>query len=163
MHPLDEARLKLFVLPTDLDIAGHINNGRYLSLLDLVRFDLMDRVGLVTVARRLKAWPVLGAITVRYRRELRLWQPFTITARILCWDEKSVYFEHRFIDRDGVVACHALARGLLRDRKGALPVSSLLAELGHALDSPDWPDAVRQWAAAEAAQRAITTPPDADT
>ena len=39
----DTASLPLKVLPTDIDIAMHVNNGMYFSLMDLGRFDLMAR------------------------------------------------------------------------------------------------------------------------
>ena len=39
-------RIRLTTLPTDLDILRHMNNGRYLSLFDLGRWDLLIRTGL---------------------------------------------------------------------------------------------------------------------
>ncbi|KAG1647621.1 hypothetical protein GQR58_030448 [Nymphon striatum] len=42
---MDETRMHLHVLPTDLDIAVHMNNGRYLTLADLGRWDMMIRNG----------------------------------------------------------------------------------------------------------------------
>ena len=38
----DVGRIRLRVLPTDLDVLGHMNNGVYLSIFDLGRFDLLD-------------------------------------------------------------------------------------------------------------------------
>ena len=35
------------VWPNDLDTNAHMNNGRYLTLMDLGRFDLMTQCGLV--------------------------------------------------------------------------------------------------------------------
>ena len=40
------ARIRLTTLPTDIDILRHMNNGRYLSLFDLGRWDLLIRTGL---------------------------------------------------------------------------------------------------------------------
>ncbi len=34
------------VLPTDLDVLGHMNNGVYLSIMDLGRMDLLQRSGI---------------------------------------------------------------------------------------------------------------------
>ena len=41
----DVGRLRLRVLPNDTDILRHVNNGIYLSLMDLGRMDLMIRSG----------------------------------------------------------------------------------------------------------------------
>ena len=39
-------RIRLRTLPTDIDLLGHMNNGRYASLFDLGRFDLLTRTGI---------------------------------------------------------------------------------------------------------------------
>ena len=43
---LDESVLNLVVWPTDLDLNLHMNNGRYLSVMDLGRIDHVARTGL---------------------------------------------------------------------------------------------------------------------
>ena len=42
----DTAVTAFRVAPTDLDVLGHMNNGRYASLFDLGRFDLLVRTGI---------------------------------------------------------------------------------------------------------------------
>src|SRR5699024_7008731 len=45
--PLDAvSRIRLTTLPTDIDVLRHMNNGRYLSLFDLGRWDMTTRTGL---------------------------------------------------------------------------------------------------------------------
>ena len=41
----DVSRSRFRVWPTDLDILNHMNNGKYLSVMDIGRFDLMQRNG----------------------------------------------------------------------------------------------------------------------
>lgn len=43
--PLGPCRTPFRVWPTDLDILRHVNNGVYLSLMDLARVDLLSRAG----------------------------------------------------------------------------------------------------------------------
>ena len=50
LDPLDESVLKFRVWPTDLDVNFHMNNGRYLTIMDLGRVDLMLRTGLGKMA-----------------------------------------------------------------------------------------------------------------
>jgi hypothetical protein len=44
---------------------------------------------------------VVGAQSVRFRRELSLWQQYSIETRLLCWDDRAFYLEHRFVTIDG--------------------------------------------------------------
>jgi hypothetical protein len=64
----DGSSLPLRVLPTDIDIAMHVNNGMYLSLMDLGRFDLMVRSGVWKRMRRRGWGPVVAAETVTRSR-----------------------------------------------------------------------------------------------
>ena len=41
----DTCRTEFWVQPLDLDLNLHMNNGRYLSIMDLGRFDLMLKAG----------------------------------------------------------------------------------------------------------------------
>ena len=43
---------------------------------------------------------VVGAQTVRYRRELSFGHVYTMRSRLLCWDERAFYVEHRFVTKD---------------------------------------------------------------
>lgn len=63
--------LPMRVWPTDLDVQMHMNNGRYLSLMDLGRIDLLVRSGFWAEARRRGWFPLVGASAIEYRRPLR--------------------------------------------------------------------------------------------
>ena len=64
----DTSSLPLRVLPTDIDIAMHVNNGMYLSLMDLGRFDLMARSGTWKAMRRRGWTPVAAAVAGVHHR-----------------------------------------------------------------------------------------------
>ena len=137
IHPVAEAsRLSLMVLPNDLDVSLHMNNGRYWTLMDLGRTDLMIRSGLLSAIRRHGWAPIVSAGKIRFRRELRLWRRFRLETRIVAWSEAWVVIEHRFVTRgrDGgeILSAVALVRAGLYDRraKAFVPVARLLAEVG---------------------------------
>jgi len=70
LAPTDVSRVPFRVLPNDLDLQKHMNNGVYLSIMDLGRMDLMVRSG---VWRELSArgyYPVVVSSTITYRRSL---------------------------------------------------------------------------------------------
>lgn len=143
------------VLPNDLDLNLHMNNGRYLSIMDLGRFDLIQRSGLLKRMTKERAIPVLSAAQVRYRMQLKLWEPYKLESRLICWDEKWVYVEQRFIKRKGrragQVAAIAIFKGAFanRDGKGTVPTEELLKKVGMNEKSPEFPDYVQEWIAAE--------------
>ncbi len=43
---------------------------------------------------------MVGSQTVRFRREMSLGQKYVLQTRLLCWDERAFYVEHRFITKD---------------------------------------------------------------
>ena len=45
IEPTAVSRVRVRTLPTDIDLLKHMNNGRYGSLFDLGRFDLLIRTG----------------------------------------------------------------------------------------------------------------------
>ncbi len=136
------SRLNFRVLPTDLDTSAHLNNGRYLTLMDLGRLDIVVRSGLWRAVLRHKWTPVASAIKIRFRRELRLFQRFEIATRIVAWDATSVVMEQQFIFKDGPrseqIAAHALFKGGLYDRALSrfVPIERLMSEVGFQAESP---------------------------
>jgi acyl-CoA thioesterase FadM len=145
---LGELRLRFRVWPNDLDTNGHMNNGRYLTLLDLGRLDLLLRMGAVGPALRNKWYPVLAACQVRFRKPLNLFQEFEIVTRIAGWDEKWIYIDQKMM-RGGRTVMHAFLKGVFTGGKGSVPITSLLKEMGNTEVSPPLPPAFSAWLAAE--------------
>lgn len=133
--PLAEARLPYRVLPNDLDFNLHMNNARYLSLMDLGRVDLLNRLGLLRYAFRGHWVPVLGAVRIRYVRPLRFWQRYDLVTRIAGWDAKWFYLEQRF-EAEGRLIAVAQVKGLLRGPGGSIPTDEVLARVGVGLPAP---------------------------
>jgi acyl-CoA thioesterase FadM len=132
-------RISLRVWPNDLDINFHVNNGRYLALADLGRIDWFVRAGLMGVARRQKALPVVGDAIAKFRRDLKLFQAFEIHTRLIGWDHKWGFIEHRFVRKSRVLGVVAI-RGVFRGSGGSIDPGVFLAGLGRAEPSPILPD-----------------------
>jgi acyl-CoA thioesterase FadM len=134
--PSEVSRLGFRVWPHDLDPSWHMNNGRYLTIMDLGRFDVMARSGLLRAAMRHRWTPIASGIQIRYRRELRLFQTFRLETRLLWWDKHLVVMEQRFVitsgPHAGQVAAHALFKGGLYDRaeRRFVAVARLMTETG---------------------------------
>ena len=135
LKPTDISHLRLRVWPHDLDFNLHMTNSRYFAIMDLGRLDLILRAGIWRLMHKHRLAAVLGARVVRYRRELKPFEPFTLQTRLLGWDEAWVYLEQTMHGREGL-ACIAIQRaGFIRT--GKLTPPSELA-LGPPQPLPAW-------------------------
>jgi acyl-CoA thioesterase FadM len=131
--------VKLRIWPNDLDFNFHLNNGRYLSLADIGRLHWFWRTGILRAAMRLKTFPVLSGTLTRFRRDLKLLQSVEIHTRILGWDSKWGFIEHRFV-RGGRVMGLVAVRGAFKGPEGILQPSRILESGGYSEASPPLPD-----------------------
>lgn len=120
-------------MPTDIDLLGHMNNGRYGSLFDLGRFDLLIRTGMWDLISERGWYAVVASETITFRKSLQLWQRFTIESRLYGHDEKSVYLMHRAVVKGEIYAEMLVRARFLRRSGGVVP----LDELFEALHRPD--------------------------
>lgn len=127
------SRIRSRVWLNDLDVNGHMNNGRYWTLFDLGRIDLILRNGIGRAALRNRWAPIVGAGAVRFRRELKLFQSFTLETRVLGWQDARMVMQQRvLIGNDEVVATRALLLAGFYDRRARRFVSAedLLGAVG---------------------------------
>jgi acyl-CoA thioesterase FadM len=142
---LDDCVIAMRVWPNDLDLNMHMNSGRYLSMMDIGRVEILARTRLLRRVLK-RGWrPMVGATFIRYRKSLLPFERFTVRSRIVCWDEKWIYFEHS-MERRGEIAAHAYVRGLMRGREGNVKPRELLALAGsEGMPSPPMPQAIERW------------------
>jgi acyl-CoA thioesterase FadM len=129
----------------DLDFNVHMNNGRYFSAADLGRLDWWVRSGLwhKTLAR---GWrPMAGDANARFSRSLQPLQKYELQTRMVGWNAKWLFAEHRFSVR-GTVYAVLMVRYLFVDRSGAkLPPEQVMALIGWDRPSPPLPEFVELW------------------
>ena len=136
---LATTRVYCRVWPNDLDFNGHVNNGRYLALADIGRIHWFVRTGVLAIARRHKALPIIGDAIAKFRQDLKLFQRFEIHTRLLGWDHKWGFLEHRFVRNDRVIGVVAI-RGVFKGPGGPLEPGILLAGVAHSAPSPELPE-----------------------
>jgi acyl-CoA thioesterase FadM len=146
LEPQGTSVLAFRVWPNDLDVNIHMNNGRFLSVMDLGRFDLTFRTGLGRAMLRNRWQPLVGGVTIRYRRSLDPFEHYELHTRLLGWDAKWVFLEQRFLKRGGDLAAEGVVRALFRGRDGNVPVSEVLSQMGYEGPEPELPEAIRRWA-----------------
>jgi acyl-CoA thioesterase FadM len=98
------------VLPNDLDTNLHMNNGRYLTIMDLGRTDAILRSGLFRSVIKEKWMPVIAAVSMIYRRSLSPFERYRLETHLIGWDEKWVYMEQVFIRQNGDVAVRGFVK-----------------------------------------------------
>jgi len=132
----DEGRFTLRCWPNDLDVNMHMNNGRYLTIMDLGRLDLIARTGLWPVMRARKWYPVIASAKISFRRSLNVFETFELTTQVIGWDDKWLYIEHR-MERGGKVMAQAFVKGLFLGPGGKVPMAELIGAMGHDPQSPE--------------------------
>jgi acyl-CoA thioesterase FadM len=134
-------RLRMRVMPNDTDILRHVNNGIYLSLMDLGRMDLMIRSGYWQLLRARGWYPVATNTTMTYRRSLQAWQRYVLETRVVGFDEKSMFVEQRFVSDNEVYAVGYMRGRFLKRGGGTVSVAELgeLAGIDPAtMPVPEW-------------------------
>ena len=91
-----------------------------------------------------RAVPIVGDVWGKFRRELKLFEAFEVHTRLLGWDEKWIFMEHRFISQERVVGV-VIMRGLFRSAKGTIAPAEFIRELGLAEQTPAMPDWLVAW------------------
>jgi acyl-CoA thioesterase FadM len=144
LKPLETSRISLRVWPNDIDLNLHMNNGRYLSIMDLGRVDMMVRNGILSVMLKRRWRPMVGAATIRYRRGLRPFTRYDLTTRIVCWDHKWFFMEQTF-EQGGEVCAVAVIKGLFVGPRVKVGTRELAESVGFSGDSPPMPETIRNW------------------
>ncbi|WP_431710156.1 acyl-CoA thioesterase [Glutamicibacter uratoxydans] len=138
---LDAGTLPMRATLTDIDFAGHINNGMYFSIFDLGRFDLMFRSGVFRTIRKNGWTPVVQAETITFRKSVKFGTRFTQETLLLGADEKCIYFEQRIVVKGEIYARGYIATRMV-SAKGPVPNEQIFAAAGVSLplerELPQW-------------------------
>ncbi|MDP2238907.1 MAG: thioesterase family protein [Burkholderiales bacterium] len=148
----DASRVAFRVLPNDCDLNLHMNNGRYLSFMDLGRVHLTAQLGLSRVFMKRRWMPVLAAAEINFIRPLAPLQKFTLVTRIVTWDEKYLYIEQKF-EVGGVLHAHAFVKALVLSKQGRVSNLELTALLGYEGAPPPMPEELSLWVEAGSAKK----------
>ena len=125
----DVSRLQMRVWPVDLDFVGHMNNGRYLSIMDLGRIDLMLRANYFWPLFREGVYPVVVSEAIRFRRSLRPFQKFHLDTQLVGIDEKHFFIKQVFFVGDQVMAEGVVKARFILKKQGPLMSRDVFAVL----------------------------------
>ncbi|KAL2121368.1 hypothetical protein VTJ04DRAFT_5395 [Mycothermus thermophilus] len=89
-HHVTSSRTVLF----DLDVNMHKSNSTFFADADSNRAELLTK----TLSKGLAAaMPLLAAVQCTFKRELRAFQAYQVSSRILAWDERSLFIVTYFL------------------------------------------------------------------
>ncbi|QFT48449.1 hypothetical protein FIU97_17830 [Roseivivax sp. THAF40] len=135
--------------PWDLDMWWELNNGRTLTIYDLGRIPMASRSGLIPIMRE-RSWGLtIAGSSVRYRRRVRMFDRIEMRSRMVGWDARFMYLEQSMWKTNGDCASHALFRAAVTEKNGIVPCATVAEALGYDPVSPDLPDWIEAWSAAE--------------
>jgi acyl-CoA thioesterase FadM len=139
-----EDTVQMRVGPQDIDFNLHLNNARYLIFMDYGRIHLTAATGILDPVLKERWMPLVGSLSITYRRSLGLFARFSLTTRMLCWDEKWFYMEQVFRTGEGLAAI-AWVKGLFRAKDGNVPPQQIVDMVAPGAVSPLVPEALLQW------------------
>ncbi len=135
--------------PWDLDLWMELNNGRTLTLFDLGRMPLAWRNGMVSAMRR-NGWGItVAGVSVRYRQRIRLFDRVEMRSRGVGHDGRFIYVDQTMWKGE-TCTTQALIRSAVTSKEGIVAPERVLEAMGADTASPELPDWVAAWIAAEA-------------
>lgn len=146
--------LKMHVWPNDLDFNFHMNNGRYLTLMDLGRFHLMAKKGILNAIFKNHWQPVLGGVKLHFVKGLGPFASYDLKSKVIWWDEKWVYIEQSFI-QDGTIMATALLKALFVHKGKRISSDQIIALLPTPPSKPELPPHLQHWIEAEENSKAL--------
>jgi acyl-CoA thioesterase FadM len=151
----DTLERTLRVWPNDLDLNGHMNNGRYLTIIDLMLIEYFVRIGFAKVLLK-KGWrPMAGGSFITYRRGLKPFQKYTLRFRLDACDEQWNYMRFEFAHGEKLCAAGYM-KGTAVSKQGFVKNEISYAAMNQPMFPAPMPKAVCDWLSSERA--VINTP-----
>lgn len=148
IHATEQCSTPFIVMLSDLDALGHVNNGKYFSLMDVARVDHALRTRYVVIFRRRAWWPVVVASTIQFYRSLLPFRRFVIETQLIGWDEDTFFVHHRVVlnDASRKLVAEAIVRAVIRNSAGSIATRDVVTALGEIVPPGPMPDWVASWA-----------------
>lgn len=144
LHPLGSHVSHHRCWPQDIDQYMEMNNGRILTILDLGRTGLAQRVGLIGALQKNRWGMTMAGASLRYRKRIRPFAKFRTVSKAVGWDERFFYLEHTIWIGDDC-AVQALFRAAVTDKNGIVAPARVFASIGMDQPAPAKPAWVQAW------------------
>jgi acyl-CoA thioesterase FadM len=119
------------VMPSDLDVLRHVNNGKFFSILDLGRVDLLIRSGISPKLIELGWYGVVVAETIQFRKSLKLFDGFDVESTIIDWNSKVMFVQQRFLRAGQTISSAVIQARFLAKSHSKVSPEQFLNLAGH--------------------------------
>jgi len=143
------------VWPNDLDLFMHMNNGAYLTIMDLGRIDMLVRAGMLKGVLKNRWYPVVVGETIRFKRPMKLFRRYHIKTEVLCWDHRAFYIQQTFFSDDVFIAKAVVETRFLSTGGEKIQAAEIAALGNRSEPSPPMPNWGADW---QRAQPAMSDP-----
>jgi acyl-CoA thioesterase FadM len=131
----DVTEYTMRVLPTDLDLLMHVNNGIYFSLMDFGRWDMVFRNGVYDACYTKGWYAVVAGETIKFRKSLELWDKFTLQTKIVGHDDKNFFVQQKFICKGQLMATGLVKVRFLKKKGGTVSPEEIFAQTNERLET----------------------------
>lgn len=122
----DKTIVTMKVLPTDLDMLWHVNNGVYFSFMDFGRWDMIFRNGVFDLAKKHGWYSVVAGETIKFKKSLELWDKFQIETQIIGYDDKYFFIQQKFMRGSDLCATGLVKVRFLKRKGGTVGTKEVL-------------------------------------
>lgn len=147
--PFAITEVSFTVLPTDVDILMHLNNGRYFTFMDGARLNAITRTKLLSTLNKNKLYGVVASEMIRFKQSIKLFERFTVSNQLVAWDDKYVYAVHKFKVKGKLCAFALVKIRFIHKQKGVVSPAYVFSLLGINLPMQPLPDYLQNWVASE--------------
>ncbi len=117
---------------------------RYPAFIEAASFHLAGQMGILGKLLKRRCFSINSNYSVTYIRPIKPFEKFRVVGRIVTWDDKYLYKEHRF-EVDGELRAFGMARAVFVCKKVVTSMGEITALTGEQIIAPDVPEAVLKW------------------
>ncbi|XP_048512280.1 protein THEM6-like [Athalia rosae] len=134
-----------FCTTNDVDLfITHMNNARFIRELDFARFDYYHRTGIYEVVASRGGSSLQVATTVRHRRVMPVFTFYRIETKLIYWDQKAAYLEHKFITlSDNFVRATVFSKQQMVGLR--MSTDDVINEIDPGMQKPEAPEDLTHW------------------
>ena len=140
----EESVVNFRAWPIDCDVNFHLTGSRYIGIADLGRIHLLGQMGILGELLMRRWLPIVSEVDVSYIRSIKPFEKFRLITRILLWDRKYWYTEHRF-EVHGQLRALLLVRGVFVCERDIIPIPDVAALTGEDPTPPPVSETIHQW------------------
>jgi YbgC/YbaW family acyl-CoA thioester hydrolase len=118
--------ISMRVMPTDLDLLWHVNNGVYFSFMDFGRWDMIFRNGTYDLSMKNGWYSVVAGETIKFKKSLQLWDKFEIETQIMGHDDKYFFIRQKFLKKGDLMATGLVKVRFLKRKGGTVSTKEVL-------------------------------------